>query len=56
LKKWYETLKARPGFEAGLDVPKKNVYRDVKDPKEMEKVAKEASAWVLQGMEADKKK
>jgi len=56
LKKWYETLKARPGFEAGLDVPKKNVYRDVKDPKEMERVAKEASAWVLQGMEADKKK
>lgn len=56
LKAWYEKLKARPGFAAGLDVPQKNVYRDIKDPKEMERVAKEASAWVMKGMEEDKKR
>lgn len=44
LKAWYEKLKTRPGFVAGLDVPK-----------ELERVAKETSSWVMKGMEEDKK-
>jgi hypothetical protein len=55
LKAWYEKLKVRPGFSAGLDVPQKNKNKDVKDPKELERIAKENSAWILKGMEEDKK-
>lgn len=55
LKAWHEKLKARPGVTAGLNVPE-NKDKDVKDPKEQERIAKETSAWVLKGMEEDKKK
>lgn len=56
LKAWHAKLKARPGVAAGLNVPEKNKLADVKDPKEQERIAKEASAWVMKGMEEDKKK
>ena len=55
LKTWHQKLKARPGFSAGLDVPQKNKNKDVKDPKELERITKEASAWIMKGMEQDKK-
>jgi glutathione S-transferase len=55
LKAWLEKLKAKPGFLAGLDVPEKRL-KDVKDPKELEKIAKETRAWIMKGMEDDKKK
>jgi hypothetical protein len=48
-------LKERPATKAGLDVPEKNKYREITDPKEQERIAKEASAWVMKGMEQDKK-
>ncbi len=56
MKTWHEKLKGRPGVSAGLNVPEKNRYKDVKDPKEQGRIAEEASAWVLKGMEEDKKK
>jgi glutathione S-transferase len=56
LKAWHEKLKARPGVSAGLNVPEKNKHKDVNDPKEQEKIAKETSAWVIKGMNVDKKK
>jgi len=56
LKAWHAKLKARPGVLAGLDVPQKNKADDAKDPKELEKIAKDTSAWVMKGMEDDKKR
>jgi hypothetical protein len=56
LTAWWEKLKARPGFSAGLDVPEKNKNKNITDPKELEKIVKEASSWVMKGMEDDKKK
>ena len=55
MKQWYLRLKARPGTKAGLDVPEKNKFREITDPKEQERIAKEASAWVMKGMNEDKK-
>jgi hypothetical protein len=49
-------LKARPGFVAGLAKPERFVVQDTKDPKELERIAKEASAWIMKGMADDKKK
>jgi hypothetical protein len=56
LKEWFQKVKARPAVQAGLDVPEKNKHKDITDPKELEKIAKEASSWVLKGMNDDKKK
>jgi hypothetical protein len=56
LKEWHRKLKERPTVQAGLDVPEKNKYKDSSDPKEQERIAKEASAWIMQGTHADKKK
>jgi hypothetical protein len=56
LKEWHKKLKERPTVQAGLDVPEKNKYKDTADPKEQERIAKEASAWIMQGLDADKKK
>ena len=56
LKEWHRKLKERPTVQAGLDVPEKNKYKDSSDPKEQERIAKEASAWIMQGTQADKKK
>jgi hypothetical protein len=55
LKEWHGKLKERPTVQAGLDVPEKK-KKDSSDPKEQERIAKEASAWILQGTNADKKK
>jgi hypothetical protein len=49
-------LKARPGFVAGLSKPARFNAADSKDPKEVERAAKEGSAWILKGMQDDKKK
>jgi hypothetical protein len=53
LKEWYAKLKARPAVVAGLNVPEKT--KEVTDPKELERIAKENSAWIMQGMAADNK-
>jgi hypothetical protein len=49
-------LKARPGFVAGLAKPERVMPTDTKDPKELERIAKETSAWIMKGMADDKKK
>jgi hypothetical protein len=54
LKQWYLRLKERPATKAGLDVPQKKTP-EVTDPKEQERIAKEASAWVMKGMQDDQK-
>jgi len=56
LKAWAEKLKARPAVAKGLDVPIKNPLANTTDPKELERIAKQNSAWVMKGMEEDKKK
>ena len=56
MKAWWQKIKARPATQAGLDVPEKNKYKDITDPKELDRVAKEASQWIMKGQEADKKK
>lgn len=56
MKAWLEKLKARPGVAAGMDVPEKNKRLDTNDPKELERIAKETSAWIMKGMEDEKKK
>ena len=48
-------MKARPGFVLGMNVPEK-AKADPKDPKEVEKIAKEASSWIMNGMNDDRKK
>ena len=55
VKAWWEKLKARPGFVLGMNVPEK-AKADPKDPKEVEKIAKEASSWIMNGMNDDRKK
>lgn len=49
-------MKSRPGFVQGLAKPERFKAPDTKDPKELERVAKEASAWIMKGMGDDKKK
>jgi glutathione S-transferase len=56
LKAWWQKIKGREGVQRGLDVPEKNKYKDITDPKELDRVAKEASQWIMKGQEADKKK
>jgi hypothetical protein len=56
LKAWWQKLKGRDGFQRGLDVPEKNKNKNITDPKELEKIAKEASQWILKGQEDDKEK
>ena len=55
MKAWWEKLKARPGFVQGMNVPEK-AKPDTKDPNEAEKIAKEASSWIMKGMDDDKRK
>jgi hypothetical protein len=55
LKAWYEKPKARPGVAAGLQVPQRAVHDSSTDPKEQERIAKENSAWIMKGVEADRK-
>ena len=54
MKAWWEKIKKRDATQRGLDVPEKNKYKGITDPKELDKVAKEASAWILKGQEDDK--
>lgn len=49
-------MKARPGFIQGLSKPERPKASDTKDPKELERIAKEASAWIMKGMQDDKGK
>lgn len=46
----------RNAVQAGLRVPEKNKVDVKTDPKELEKILKDTSGWVLKGMEEDKKK
>lgn len=57
LKKWEEMMSQRPGVKKGCDVPKPlNIKERMKDKKALEEYAQMASKWIVQGMEADKKK
>lgn len=56
LKKWEETMSARPGVKKGGDVPRPLTIKEkLKDPKYAEEYAKKASQWIMQGQEQDKK-
>lgn len=57
LKKWEEMMSERPGVKKGCDVPKPlNIKERMKDKEKLEAFAKEASKWIVKGMEDDKKK
>jgi len=49
-------LVERKAVQAGLRVPEKNKVDVKTDPKELDKILKDTSGWVLKGMEEDKKK
>lgn len=58
VKKWEEMMSNRPAVKKGSDVP---VPMTIKErlkmkPEELEEYAKNASKWIVQGMEGDKKK
>jgi glutathione S-transferase len=59
LNEWCERIELRDGVKAGLKVPvqdSKTIHRlNPPTEEELERQAKEASAWVLKGVEADKK-
>lgn len=56
LKKWEETMSARPGVKKGCDVPKPlKIKERLKDPKFAEEYAAKASKWIMQGQKEDKK-
>lgn len=58
LKKWEDMMSARPGVIKGGDVPKPLKIKKMmqQSPEEAEAYAKKSSAWIMQGMEEDKKK
>jgi len=57
LKKWEEMMSERPGVKQGCNVPKPiNIKERMKDKDKLESMAKEASKWIVKGMEEDKKK
>jgi glutathione S-transferase len=55
LSAWAKKLNERDAVKKGLNVPAR-VKVDSTDPKELERIAKENSAWIMKGVEADKKK
>lgn len=56
LKAWSSKLMERSAVQRGLRVPEKNKVDVKTDPKELEKLLKDTSGWVLKGMEEDKKR
>lgn len=58
VKKWEEMLTSRPGVKKGCDIPKPLKIKEMlaKSPEEAEAYAKNASKWIMQGMDEDKKK
>jgi glutathione S-transferase len=55
--KWDEMLSARPGISRGFHVPKDlKMKKEGYDPAAAEEYAKQASQWILKGMEEDRKK
>ncbi len=58
LKRWEQMMTARPAVKRGCDVPKplKIKERLAKDPAQLDAYAKQASKWIVQGMEEDAKK
>ena len=57
LKKWVARCLARPGLETGRHGPTKHTALEHAklSQEEIEKRAKEASAWIVQGMKEDAK-
>ena len=57
LKSWVDRCLARPGFEKGRHVPTKHTALEQAklSQEEIEERAKEASAWIVQGMKDDAK-
>ena len=47
-------MKDRPGFVLGMNVPEK-AMADLKDPKEVEKIANEARSWIMGGVNEDRR-
>jgi glutathione S-transferase len=58
LNTWLERMLARPGVEAGRNVPSKHTAIEMKklSKEELDKRAAEAARWVQQGMAEDAKK
>lgn len=58
VQKWEEMLTSRPGVKKGCDIPKPLKIKEMlaKSPEEAEAYAKNASKWIMQGMDEDKKK
>lgn len=57
LEKWAEAINKRPAIEKGVNIPDEFKMRQVMASKEKsEAYAKESSAWVMKGQEADQKK
>jgi glutathione S-transferase len=57
IQKWDEMLSARPGISNGFHVPKDlKMKKTGYDPVAAAEYAKQASQWILKGMEEDSKK
>jgi len=58
VKKWEEMMSAREGVSKGSAVPKPLKIKEMlkKNPQELDEYAKNASKWIMQGMDEDKKK
>ena len=54
LKAWEDRMLKRPGVEKGRHVPDKHFIKEMMaSPEEQEKVAKQASSWIMAGQKAD---
>lgn len=57
LKAWEERMLKRPAVDRGRNIPDRDRMPELKADKEAaERHAQQASKWVMEGMEADKKK
>lgn len=57
IEKWMEVINARPTVQKAVNIPDEFKLKGIMASKEKsEQYAKEASAWVMKGQEADQKK
>lgn len=57
IEKWMNTINERPAVQKGVNIPDKFRLKEMMSSKDKEEqYAKEASAWVMKGQEADQKK
>lgn len=58
LKAWEERMVKRPGVEKGRNVPSPQKFNRemMKNKEEVDKYAKQSSAWIMEGQQEDAKK